>query len=159
MPVPPPAPGAGPDLATITAGEFARFRSLIRDQTGIYLRDHKRQLLVARLAQRLKNLGLRTFSAYYEFLARDPSGDELRTLINRMTTNKTSFFREPHHFEFLRSRLIPQLRERGRRQLRIWSAGCSSGEEPHSIAMTVEQALGKLHGWDVHVLASDIDTE
>ena len=159
MPVPPPAPGAGPDLATITAGEFARFRSLIRDQTGIHLSDCKGPLLVARLGPRLKNLGLGTFSDYYKFLAGDTSGDELQTLINRVTTHKTSFFRERHHFDFLRLRLIPQLREKGRRQLRIWSAGCSSGEEPYSIAMTVEQALGKLHGWDVCVLASDIDTE
>jgi chemotaxis protein methyltransferase CheR len=154
-----PALGARWEIPTITDEEFTCLRTLIREHTGIHLRDQKKQLVVARLAQRLKNLGLSTFSAYCEFLAGDASGDELRMLINRITINKTSFFREPHHFEFLRSRLIPQLRRKGRRQLRIWSAGCSSGEEPYSIAMTVHETLGNLHGWDVRVLASDIDTE
>jgi chemotaxis protein methyltransferase CheR len=157
-----PAPasmGTGWNIPTITDGEFARFAGLIRDQTGIHLRDHKRQLLVARLGQRLRTLGLHTFSAYYQFLADDTSGNELLTLINQITTNKTSFFREPHHFEFLRSQVIPQLQRKGVRQLRIWSAGCSSGEEPYSIAMTVLEALGNQRGWELRILATDIDSE
>jgi chemotaxis protein methyltransferase CheR len=159
MPVPAPPLGTGWDIASITDGEFARFADLIRDQTGIHLRDHKRQLLVARLGQRLRALGLSTFSAYYQFLVCDTSGNELLTLINRVTTNKTSFFREPHHFEFIRSHMIPQVKREGGRQLRIWSAGCSSGEEPYSIAMTLLQALGSHNGWDLRILASDIDSD
>ena len=159
MPVPAPSLGTGWNIPIITDGEFARFAGLIRDQTGIHLRDHKQQLLVARLSQRLRTLGLHTFSAYYEFLAGDTSGNELLTLINRITTNKTSFFREPHHFEFLRSQVIPQLQRKGVRQLRIWSAGCSSGEEPYSIAITVLEALGNQRGWDLRILATDIDSE
>jgi chemotaxis protein methyltransferase CheR len=159
MPVHAPSPGTGWDIPSITDGEFARFADLIRDQTGIHLRDHKRQLLVARLGQRLRELSLSTFSAYYDFLARDISGSELLTLINRVTTNKTSFFREPHHFEFIRSHLIPQLQKEGRRQVRIWSAACSSGEEPYSIAMTLLETLGIHHTWDLRILASDIDSD
>jgi chemotaxis protein methyltransferase CheR len=159
VPVQAPPGGTRLDIAAITDVDFARFSGLIRDQTGIHLRDHKKQLLVARLAQRLRELGLRTFAAYYEYLAGDASGNELNTLINRVTTNKTSFFREPHHFEFLRSHVIPQLQRKGRRQLRIWSAACSSGEEPYSIAITILEMLGNNHGWDVRILASDIDSE
>jgi len=146
-------------IPPLTEVEFAWFRDLVREQTGVHLTDHKRHLLVARLACRLQNLGLATFTQYYEYVTRDASGDEMRNLINRITTNKTSFFREPHHFEFLVKHLIPELRSRGRSDVRIWSAGCSSGEEPYSIAMTIEEALGVQHGWDVRILASDIDTE
>ena len=153
-----PLPGTG-WTSTITDGEFARFASLIRNQTGIHLTDHKRQLLVARLGQRLRALDLSTFSAYYEYVAGDASGNELLTLINRVTTNKTSFFRESYHFDFLRLNVIPRLQRQGRRDLRIWSAGCSSGEEPYSIAITVLEALGMHHTWDLRVLASDIDSE
>lgn len=147
------------NMPRISVGEFERFAGLIRDQTGIHLRENKGQLLVARLAQRLRTLGLSTFSDYYQFLAGDSSGEELRTLINRITTNKTSFFREPHHFEFLRSQLIPEHQLKGRRRLRFWSAGCSSGEEPYSIAISVLEALGYPNPWDVQILASDIDSE
>jgi chemotaxis protein methyltransferase CheR len=150
---------AGWSIPDITNAETGRFRDLIRAQTGIHLGDQKRHLLVARLAQRLKTLGLDSFSTYYDYVAADKSGAELRQVINRITTNKTSFFREPHHSEFLRSRLIPEARQRGQNELRIWSAGCSSGEEPYSMAITVAEALGKFHGWSVRILASDIDTE
>jgi chemotaxis protein methyltransferase CheR len=151
--------GAGWSIPALTDPDFARFRTLILNQTGINLNESKRHLLVARLAQHLQKLGLRTFAEYYDYLARDASGNKLRAFINRITTNKTSFFREPHHFEFLRAHLIPQLRKKGRKQLRIWSAACSSGEEPYSIAITVQEALGPRHDWDVQILASDIDTE
>ena len=150
---------AGQDSPRLSDAEFARFRSLIQKHTGIHLKDHKRQLLLARLGQHIRKLGLASFSDYYEYLARDASGEALRAFINRITTNKTSFFREPHHFEFLRARLIPELRRYGKRELRIWSAGCSSGEEPYSIAFAIGEALGKCHAWDVRIMATDIDTE
>jgi chemotaxis protein methyltransferase CheR len=92
----------------------------------------------------------------------DPRGEESLQMINCITTNKTDFFRENHHFDFLREQVIPAIRERTLRghprKLRIWSAGCSSGEEPYSIAITVREALGSMSGWDVRILASDIDT-
>ena len=143
----------------LTEAEFIRFRGLVREQTGINLTDHKRHLLVARLARRLHDLGLTTFTDYYECVIGDRSGNELRTFINRITTNKTSFFREPHHFDFLCEHLIPELRAQGRRELRIWSAGCSSGEEPYSIGIALRETLGAHHGWNIRILASDIDTE
>ena len=143
----------------LSEGEFARFRGLVREQTGIHLNSHKRHLLVARLRRRVQDLGLATFTDYYEYIIRDKTGNELRNFINRITTNKTSFFREPHHFDFLRRRLIPEARGRGRRELRIWSAGCSSGEEPYSICITLREAVGDSRGWDIRILASDIDTE
>ncbi len=139
--------------------EFARFQTLVRDHSGINLRPEKRHLLVARLAPHLRDLSIATFSAYYQYLAADASGEELRTLINRITTNKTSFFREPHHFEFLASHLIPDIQRGGSKPLRIWSAGCSSGEEPYSIAIALREVLGPAQAREARILASDIDTE
>ena len=100
--------GAGRAFLAPTDAEFERFRRLILRETGISLRDTKRTLLSARLAQRLKQLGLESFSGYYDYLAADTSGEELIVLINRITTNKTSFFREPHHFDFLTTHVIPE---------------------------------------------------
>ena len=152
-------PANAAEIPRPTDGEFARFRDLIHEQTGIHLKDHKRDLLMARLGRHIGNLGFHSFSEYYDYVARDASGDALRAFINRITTNKTSFFREPHHFEFLGTRLIPELRRRGRRELSLWSAGCSTGEEPYTIAMVIQEALGMHHGWDARILASDIDTD
>ena len=147
--------GAGWKTPALSDGDFERFRRLIRKKSGINLRDTKRHLLVARLTQRLRQLGLETFSAYYDYVTSDHTGEEMIALINRITTNKTSFFREPHHFEFLRGR-VRQMRDK---RLSIWSAGCSSGEEPYSIAITLHEAIGAAPEWDVRILASDIDTE
>jgi chemotaxis protein methyltransferase CheR len=148
----------------ITDQEFERFRSLVHAQTGIALGDSKRQLLCSRLGRRLRHHGYSTFSQYYDHLRkRDPEGEELIRMINAITTNKTDFFRESHHFDLLRSEVLPALGTRvaagGPRKLRIWSAGCSSGEEPYSIAVTVLDGLPRPWGWDVKILASDIDTD
>jgi chemotaxis protein methyltransferase CheR len=131
--------------------------------TGIALSNQKRQLLCSRLGKRLRHHGLENFSQYYEYLCnKDANQEELRHMVNAMTTNKTEFFREAHHFDFLRSSVVPALmarsREGGPRKIRIWSAGCSSGEEPYSIAMLLDDCLPALGAWDVKILASDIDT-
>jgi chemotaxis protein methyltransferase CheR len=157
-----PAGGSEPvsGLMSITGQEFERLRLLILRETGICLRETKRQLLVARLTQRLRELGLESFSQYYEHVISGDGGQtELRKMINRVTTNKTSFFREPHHFDLLRACVIPPLRSRVSRDLRIWSAGCSSGEEPYSIAMTIREAERAGGPLNARILASDIDTE
>lgn len=151
-----------PEDLAVTDREFELFRTLISKETGILLTEHKRPLLCARLAKRLRRLGLASFSEYYEYLrTRDRSGEERRELINCITTNKTEFFRESHHFDFLRKRVLEPLARNaaagGERRLRIWSAACSTGEEPYSIAMTVAEVL-PLAAWDVRILASDIDT-
>lgn len=154
---------ASPESAVLTQAEFNNFRDLIYRETGIVLNASKSQLVVSRLSRRLKALGLDSFSGYYNHLLRqDLHRDELVHMINCITTNKTSFFREPHHFTFLRSCLTGKAGERlaaekGRR-LRIWSAGCSTGEEPYTIAITLAEALSDIARWDVRMLATDIDT-
>jgi chemotaxis protein methyltransferase CheR len=137
--------------------EFQLFRNLIYRQTGISLRDSKTTMLSARLSKRLRQLNLNSFEAYYQMLqSQGPESDEFRQMINAVTTNKTSFFRENHHFEFLAT----QLKHRKTPgSLRIWSAACSTGQEPYSIAITVAEAFGTLQGRDIRILASDIDTK
>jgi chemotaxis protein methyltransferase CheR len=151
--------------AIMTDQEFKRLRDLVHAQTGIALGPQKRCLLETRLGRRLRALGLQTFGDYERFLAeRDPRGAELGQFVNAVTTNKTDFFREAHHFQYLAEEWLPAVRAEadrtGARSLRIWSAACSSGEEPYTIAMVVREGLGAAApGWDVKILASDIDTD
>ena len=146
-----------------TEGEFKLFRDLIHAHTGIALGPHKRTLLQARLAKRLRTLRLTSFTEYHRHLEQDPTGEELTHCLNAITTNKTEFFREGHHFRYLTEELVPALRTRsartGNRSVRVWSAGCSTGEEPYTIGITLLEALGGTRGWDLRILASDIDTE
>jgi chemotaxis protein methyltransferase CheR len=153
-----------PGQVTISDEEFRLLRTLVHQQAGIALGDSKRALVCARLGRRLRHYGYATFGQYYEHLMeRDPGGAELLRMINAITTNKTDFFREPHHFDFLRSEVLGRLAARtpsdGQRSLRLWSAGCSSGEEPYSMAVTVLDGLPRAFAWDVRILASDIDTD
>jgi chemotaxis protein methyltransferase CheR len=148
---------------TMTDAEFALLRALMYEHSGIDLKESKRELLKGRLAKRLRHHGYQTFAQYYDRLKnQDPDGSELQEMINAVTTNKTSFFREGHHFDCLRDRiLLPACRAaaQGKRpRIRIWSAGCSTGEEPYTIAITVAAHLDRLAAWDVKVLGSDIDT-
>ncbi|MGA9528535.1 MAG: protein-glutamate O-methyltransferase CheR [Terriglobales bacterium] len=148
----------------MTDAEFELLRTLIYEQSGIHLKEAKRELLKGRLAKRLRHFGYESFAQYYDRLKnQDPQGVELQEMINAVTTHKTAFFRESHHFDCLRERLLlPANRAaaEGRREpIRIWSAGCSSGEEPYTIAITVAANLERLNTWDVRILGSDIDTE
>lgn len=150
-------------LVAISDEEFDNFRKLIHRHAGIHLTTAKRDLVRSRLAKRLRHFGFATYGAYYEHLRRhDPQGEELQQMINCITTNKTEFFREPHHFDFLRRACLPELQraatEGGRRRVRIWSAACSMGQEPYSLAMTLREHFGSATGWDLRILASDIDT-
>ncbi|HWR68124.1 MAG TPA: protein-glutamate O-methyltransferase [Desulfomonilia bacterium] len=148
----------------ISDKEFQLFREIIYRETGIHMSERKRNLVVARLSKRLRALNLRGFSEYHQYL-KDSSDaeDEIIHLINRITTNKTDFFRERHHFDLLRNEIFPPIieaaRNGGERRLRIWSAGCSSGEEPYSIAMTVSDVFQEERGWDIKILATDLDTD
>jgi chemotaxis protein methyltransferase CheR len=141
-----------------TTEDFNDIRARVFAHTGISLADHKRELVYGRLAKRLRALRLSSFADYCRHL--DANEEELLELINAITTNLTSFFREPYHFDYLRETILPELLERnaGRRRIRIWSAGCSTGEEPYSIAMTVREVLPESRDWDVRVLATDIDS-
>jgi chemotaxis protein methyltransferase CheR len=148
----------------LSENEFLLFKQLIYRETGIYMSDKKKKLIVARLSKRLRALNLSNFTQYYEYLNEAGNADnEIVNLINRITTNKTDFFRERHHFDFLLNELFPKMiaesRSGGQRKLRIWSAGCSSGEEPYTIAMTVLEAFKAERGWDIKILATDLDTE
>ncbi|MBN2299172.1 MAG: protein-glutamate O-methyltransferase [Deltaproteobacteria bacterium] len=148
----------------LTDKEFKLFQELIYRETGINMSDKKKKLVVARLSKRLRALDLVNFTQYYEYLNDSENSDkEIVNLINRVTTNKTNFFREKHHFDFLSKELLPRLiiqgETSGARRLRIWSAGCSSGEEPYTLAMVVNEAFKAHRGWDIKILATDLDTE
>jgi chemotaxis protein methyltransferase CheR len=142
---------------TIRDEEFQAIRQFLYEETGISLGASKQDMVSSRLAKRLRHHGLRSFGEYLRRVREDdPTGAERQELINCLTTNKTDFFREPHHFEFLRDTVIPRLR--ARKRVRIWSAGCSTGEEPYTLAMTLGEHCPASEGWDVRILASDIDT-
>jgi chemotaxis protein methyltransferase CheR len=142
----------------LTPEDFNAIAALVREVSGIVLGASKQDLVHGRLRRRLVALGLRSFAEYRQVLA-GPDGDAERVrMINAITTNLTAFFREGHHFDILAEELLPRL-PRGSRRLRIWSAGCSSGEEPYSIAMTLHRALPDLSAWDARILATDIDTD
>src|ERR1700746_719908 len=121
--------------------DFEALRKLVKDLTGINLSDQKRELVYGRLARRLRALHLRTFAEYRELLASD-GGGEISEFCNAITTNLTSFFRESHPSDHLREQVLQPLvaNRSASRRVRIWSAGCSTGEEPYSIAMTVLEA-------------------
>ncbi|HEY8508670.1 MAG TPA: protein-glutamate O-methyltransferase [Steroidobacteraceae bacterium] len=140
--------------------DFYALRALVKEVTGINLSDQKRELVYGRLARRLRALNLKSFREYRELLASD-GGQELVQLCNAITTNLTSFFREPHHFDFLRDEVLAPLvaSPPPTRRLRMWSAGCSTGEEPYSMAMTVLEAVPDIHRWDIKILATDLDSQ
>lgn len=148
---------------TISDQEFRLIRELIYDLVGIQLNDNKKMLVISRLSRRLRELNIGSFGEYHDFITGTPAGtDELVNLINQITTNKTDFFRESHHFDFLNQEFLPAFFASGSHNLRIWSAGCSTGEEPYTIAMTVANFLEshqiRFNGWDIKILATDVDT-
>ena len=148
-------------LQKLTDDEFVRIRDLIYKLAGIKLADGKKDLVYRRLSGRVTQLGLSSFGDYYDYLMRD-SSNELQTFCDSLTTNFTSFFREQHHFDFLQRQYLPGLTEKGSRlgnRLRIWSAGCSSGEEPYSIAITLRDHFRNVDRWDTRILATDLDTQ
>lgn len=158
-----PAAGAGDREFAFSDEDFRDLAAIAHRQTGIVLADSKRQLVYSRLCRRLRHLGLSDFAEYRRRLADDPGESE--AFINAISTNLTKFFREAHHFEHFRTEVAePLLRGAGgRRRFRVWSAGCSTGEEPYSIAIVLRHAMrvGKNPNahHDARVLATDIDTD
>jgi chemotaxis protein methyltransferase CheR len=147
---------------SFSTGDYDFLRSMLKERTGIELGPTKHNMVYARLAKRLRKLGMKTFRQYIEFIASNEGRDELGTTLNALTTNLTKFFRENHHFEHLATTALQEVRARAvshGRRLRIWSAGCSSGEEPYSTAITLLQAMPDIKQWDAKILATDIDTE
>jgi len=144
----------------LTEKDFLKISNLVYEHCGINLHAGKKELVRARLAKRLRVGNFRTFPEYMRHVLADRTGKEFSILIDSLSTNLTSFFREKKHFEFMRGKFLPLLLERKRKKrnfrIRGWSAGCSSGEEPYSIAITLLEAVQGQGRWDVKVLATDI---
>lgn len=137
--------------------DFRFLAGLVSEQTGIVLEERKRDMVYSRLARRVRALGLQDFAAYCELVQSDRGGEEMGNLVNAITTNLTSFFREAHHFEHLRENVLLPIAATPQK-LRIWSCACSSGMEPYSITMVMKSAIPKIESWDAKILATDIDT-
>ena len=142
-----------------TAEDFREIARILHSHSGIALNQGKAALVYSRLAKRLRNLGLRSFRDYCALIETAEGVDERQAMMAALTTNVTRFYREPHHFDHLRDQVMPELAIRARRgeSVRLWSAACSNGQEPYSMAMTVLQVLPEAHELDVRILASDID--
>ena len=145
----------------MTAEQFARLARIVHQDSGIALAETKKGLLMARTNRRLRSLKMSDYSAYCDFLERPDGVEERRHLLVAVTTNVTAFFREAHHFELLSQQILPGLVTAARRgaRVRLWSAACSSGEEPYSMAMTVLDAFPEAARHDVLILATDIDPD
>ena len=144
---------------TFTRKDYEQLCEIVDKYTGIQLAAGKEDMLYGRLSRRLRKLNMRSFGDYIKLIEQGDKSEEFGEFINAVTTNLTSFFRENHHFDYLKESLLPELMKRNRvsRRIRIWSAGCSTGEEPYSIAMTVAETVPS--DWDVKILATDLDTD
>lgn len=136
----------------LTPAQFARITHVLHEHAGIRMREGKEGLVRARLTKRLRKLGLNDFDSYLNYVEREPGKQEFAEMIDALTTNKTSFLREATHFDFLRDSVFPTLPG----SVRIWSAGCSSGEEPYTLAMLCNEAFPDIAKRDVRILATDI---
>ena len=148
--------GAGNEILRISDRHFREIRRLMADQVGIILKDKKKALVESRCNKRLRVLGIDGYGEYLDYLRNDKSGKELVLLIDAISTNVTQFFRERDHFDFLREKVAGWMAG-GRTRLRFWSAACSSGEEPYSLAMILK-SLSNVPNADMRILATDIST-
>lgn len=137
----------------LRAAEFEQVRRIVYEKCGINLTTGKEELVKSRLVKRLQALDLHSIEEYLQFVKRDASGKELAQMLDVLTTNKTYFYRESAHFDFLCQEILPNLRQT---RLRIWSAGCSSGEEPYTIGALLREQLKNIDRYDVRILATDL---
>ncbi|MHB1561764.1 MAG: CheR family methyltransferase [Isosphaeraceae bacterium] len=145
----------------LTDDEFAKFCGLIYRAAGIRIADSKRIMVGNRLRRRLRATGIASFTDYYAFLASAAGAGEMPQFLDAMTTNETYFFRDPQHYQWLGGEFLPELSRsaamrRPARRLRIWSAACSTGEEPYSMAIEVAEKRPILAGWEIRILGTDI---
>jgi chemotaxis protein methyltransferase CheR len=142
---------------------FAKFRALIYREAGIALTEGKKSLLISRVAGRLRELGVASFEEYFRLVEDPASADERGRLLDRICTNETHFFRDPRQFLFLNEHLFPRLEAEaargGRKRVRAWSAACSTGEEPYSLAMAMLHRFPPSAGWQVEIVASDLSNK
>jgi len=143
-----------------TQRDFDYLRKVSYERTGIVVGDDKYNMFYSRLSRRLRKLGLRDFNEYCQLIKNEKTDNEVLELVNSITTNLTAFFRENHHFEYLSNNILPEMmaRNSGNKELHIWSAGCSTGEEPYSLAITLLEASIQQRGWRANILATDIDS-
>jgi chemotaxis protein methyltransferase CheR len=149
-------------MLNITEKEFKRLSEYIKSYYGINLKQEKKTLVMGRLQNVLLQGKFNNFSSYFDYVNTDKSGEAVTTLINKLTTNHTFFMREAEHFMYFKNTVLPYLSsvEASKRDLRIWSAGCSSGEEPYTLAMIMSDYFGASKGlWDTKILATDISTK
>jgi chemotaxis protein methyltransferase CheR len=153
-------PAAVTEPKPLTEAQFQQISTLVKGLCGINLHDGKRELVKARLAKRIRQLGIASFADYLDMVRSDPSAAEVTAMLDSLSTNLTYFFREPAHIDYLRETVVPTLltRNADSKSLRIWSAGCSSGEEPYTIGMTLLHHFPELRSWDVRILATDLST-
>ena len=147
----------------ISDAEFERFSRFIHADLGIKMPPAKKTMLQARLQKRLRQLKLDSFAAYYDYVfSAEGRGEELDHMIDAVTTNKTDFFREAHHFDYLTETVLPWFRREpgrgGRRRMHLWSAGCSTGEEPYTLAMILSEFGERFADFDFSILATDISS-
>ena len=157
-----PVAGSFHSIRPLSDKVFSTFQRFLEKETGIHLSAVKKSLLVGRLSRRLRDLHLTTFEDYYERVVADTQ--ERQIFINAICTNETHFFREPHHFEFITEHLLPGWQARrkhdaSQRRVRVWSAACSTGEEPYSLAMLLLDKLPAAEGWEIEILATDLSTK
>ncbi|HDQ46318.1 MAG TPA: methyltransferase domain-containing protein [bacterium] len=149
-------------MQTVQDYEFQLIKGLIYKSTGIFLKDHKKTMVANRLHNRVKCLGLRSYKQYYDYITAEPGGrQELSHFINSLTTNETFFFRHHEQIDYCIRHIIPERRQNvpHDQPIRIWSAGCSSGEEPYSIAIMLDDKVSKTDLRRIDLLATDINQE
>jgi chemotaxis protein methyltransferase CheR len=149
------------ELLELKDKEFQQIREMVYQMFGINLTEQKRALVLGRLSKVLREMKLSSFQEYIDYVKKEQSGEALSTLVDRISTNHTFFNREKDHFDYLRAEAFPEWIERqkkaGKKQLRIWVAGCSSGEESYMIAIILRELLGpELKNWDIGILATDV---
>jgi chemotaxis protein methyltransferase CheR len=154
------SPQAG-TLQCPNAADLAAIAAIVHDATGIVIAQGKESMVQSRLGKRLRALGMTEYSSYLALVQSPHGAEEMARMLSALTTNVTSFFRESHHFEHLRSIALPPLIARARAggKVRIWSAGCSNGQEPYSVAMVIADMAADIDRLDIRILATDIDAE
>lgn len=142
----------------ISDAEFQKAADLVKSLAGIHLTDGKRELVSARLAKRLRALGISTLTQYLDVVREDKTQDELVMMLDALTTNLTSFWRESDHFDYVVEKLLPKFEAAQQKEIRVWSAGCSTGEEPYGLAMLILGNLKNPRNVNLRILATDLST-
>jgi len=144
---------------SLSPAEFAAIAEYAKQAFGLHMPESKREMVFARLIKRLRRVGIADFATYLAYVKQDANSQERSEFLSALTTNVTQFFRENHHFDYLRTVALPPLIDKARKghRVRIWSAGCSAGQEPYSIAMTLLDLCADAHSLNIKILATDID--